>query len=78
MKDFNSYKSEETQLKEKMEKAREEGRDEHDIKAMMQGIQETTDTLVQCKPRIQAALDDLENLIATYEEKPGDLFDALQ
>ena len=31
---------------------------------------ETAETLATCKPRIEACIDDLENLIATFEEHP--------
>ena len=68
MKDFTSYKKEEGLLVEKVEKAKEEQKDEHDIKKMMEGVQETSETLALCKPRIETALDDLENLMATIEE----------
>ena len=78
MKDFTSYKKEETMLKEKLEKMKEEGKDEYDLKKMMEQIQETTDTLVQCKPRIEAAMDELENIMATYEDKPGEMLDLLK
>ena len=33
---------------------------------------------MQCKPRIENAIDDLEQVIATYEEKPGEMFDILK
>ena len=48
----------------------EEGKDEYDIKKMQEQIVETSETLATCKPRIQNALDDLENLFGTYEEMP--------
>ena len=31
---------------------------------------ETQETLATCKPRIDAAIDDLENTMATFEEQP--------
>ena len=79
MKDFTSYKKEEGLLKEKYEKARDEGNsDAHDLNKMMEHVQETSDTLVTCKPRIENAIDELENVMATYEEKPGEMFDILK
>ena len=79
MKDFTSYKNEEGTLKEKLEKMKEdESKDEYDVKKMMEQVQETTDTLVQCKPRIESAMDDLEQVIATQEEKPGEMLDILK
>ena len=38
MKDFTSYKKEETSLKDKLEKMKEDGKEEHDIKKMMEQI----------------------------------------
>lgn len=78
MKDFTSYQNEEKALREKLEKMKDEGKDEYDIKKMQEQIQETFETLVTCKPRIEASIDDLENVIATYEEKPGELLDLLK
>ena len=78
MKDYTSYKNEEKALQEKLEKMKDEGKDEHDIKKMQEQIMETTETLATCKPRIDGAIDDLDNLIATYEEKPGELLDLLK
>ena len=54
MKDYTSYKNEETQLKEKLAKWQEEGtKDEYDIKKMQEQISETSETLATCKPRIE-------------------------
>ena len=78
MKDFTSYKKEETSLREKVEQAKEDGKEAHDISKMMEHVQETSDTLVGCKPRIENAMDDLENVMATYEDKPGEMFDLLK
>ena len=69
MKDYTSYKKEEALLQEKLTKMQEEGKDEYDIKKMQEGVTETSETLARCKPRIEAAIDDLENLIATFEEE---------
>jgi hypothetical protein len=33
-------------------------------------VTETTETLATCKPKIEAAIDDLENVLATFEELP--------
>ena len=48
----------------------EEEKDEHDIKKMQECIQETSETLVTCKPRIEAAIDDLESTIALFDDAP--------
>ena len=79
IKDYTSYKKEEEKLKEKLEKAIQDGKDEHDIKQMQNAVTETSETLATCPPRVQTALDDLENLIATYnEQEDGPLKDALK
>ena len=78
MKDYTSYKKEEAQLQAKVEKMKDEGKDEYDIKKMQEQVQETTETLLQCKPRIENAIDDLENLIATYEEDQGEMLNILK
>lgn len=70
VKDYKSYQKEETQLNDKLQKMIEEGKDEYDIKKMQEQVAETSQTLATCKPRIQNALDDLENLKATYDELP--------
>ena len=55
-----------------------EDKDSHDLKQMQGCINETIQTLVLCKPRIDSSMDDLENVMATYEEKPGEMFDLLK
>ena len=78
MKDYSSYKNEETQLNQKLEQMISDGKDEYDIKKMQEQITETSETLATCYPRIQNALDDLENVKATYDELPaGDAKSAL-
>ena len=70
MKDHVSYKKEEEKLQEKLAKMIEEGKDEYDIKKMQEQVTETSETLATCKPRIEAAMDDLQNCLATFEEQP--------
>ena len=70
MKDYTSYKSEEAKLQEKLEKMKEEEKDEYDIKKMQEQIQETSETLVTCKPRIDAAIDDREGCLALFDDAP--------
>ena len=70
VKDYKSYKKEETQLNEKLQQMVLDGKDEYDVKKMQEQVSETSETLATCKPRIQNALDDLENLRATYDELP--------
>ena len=70
MKDHNSYKMEEGKLQEKLAAWITEGKDEYDIKKMQEQVTETAETLATCKPRIEAAIDDLENVLATFEELP--------
>ena len=78
MKDFTSYKAEESKLNETLTKMIEEGKDEHDVKQCQECITETSETLATCKPRIEGAKDDLENAIATYEEGDADAFALLK
>ena len=70
IKDHNSYKMEEDKLQEKLAAWITEGKDSHDIKKMQECVTETTETLATCKPKIEAAIDDLENVLATFEELP--------
>ena len=72
MKDYTSYKKEENSLQEKLAKMVEEGKDESDVKQQQQAINETVEVIAQCKPRIEAALDDMENVLATFDEQPGE------
>mgnify|MGYP006173769189 FL=1 len=37
---------------------------------MQECIAETSETLATCKPRIESANDDLEQVVATYNELP--------
>ena len=55
---------------DKVQKAMDEGKDEHDIKQMQEAVKETAETVITCKPRIETALDDLENTLATFDEQP--------
>ena len=70
MKDYTSYKKEEGLLQDKLSQMQEEGKDEYDIKKMQEQIAETSETLATCKPRIESAVDDLEQVVATYNELP--------
>ena len=70
MKDYTSYKKEEGMLQDKLAKMQEDGKDEYDIKKMQECIAETSETLATCKPRIESANDDLEQVVATYNELP--------
>ena len=70
IKDHTSYKKEEEDLQQKLAAWITEGKDEHDIKKMQEQVTETAETLATCKPRIEAAIDDLENVLATFEEQP--------
>ena len=45
---------------------------------MQECITETSETLVTCKPRIEQAIDDLENIMATYQEEDAERFDLLK
>jgi hypothetical protein len=47
----------------------DEEKDVHDIKKMEECIEETDVVIAQCKPRIEASIDALENSMATYEEQ---------
>mmetsp|Transcript_16400 Transcript_16400/g.25343 ORF Transcript_16400/g.25343 Transcript_16400/m.25343 type:complete len:123 (-) Transcript_16400:45-413(-) len=72
MKDYTSYKNEEQSLQEKLSLMQTEGKDEHDIRKMQEQVQETSETLATCKPRIENAIDDLESCIATFTEQGGE------
>lgn len=78
MKDYTSYRKEEGILQEKLAKFIEEGKDEHDVKKMQEQIDETVEVISQCKPRIESSIDDLENMMATHEETPGELTELLK
>ena len=67
MKDHTSYKKEEGKLQEKLAQWILDGKDEHDVKALQQQVTETSETLATCKPRIEAAIDDLEQCLIIFE-----------
>ena len=78
MKDYTSYRKDESNLQEKLAKMIEEGKDKHDIKKMQEQIDETVEVIATCKPRIESAIDDVEQLIATHDETPGELTELLK
>ena len=78
LKDFTSYKAEEAQLKAQLGQMEEAGKAEKYLRHQAMLIAETSDVLGTCMPRIEEAMADLENLLATYEEKPGEGFDLLK
>ena len=55
-----------------------DGNEEVDIKKMQEQITETSSVLAQCKPRIDQAIEDLENCVGTYEEAEGEAIDLLK
>ena len=57
---------------------KDEGKDEHDIKNMLNQILETQQTLVTCVPRIETAIEDLENCMAGFEEGDAEKFALLK
>ena len=56
----------------------QEGAEEFRIRYQKLLIDETTDTLQTCMPRIEDALMDLQNIVAIYEEKPGSSLNLLK
>ena len=57
----------------------DEEKDVHDIKQKENGIIETDAVIAQCRPRIETAMEALENAMATYEESPNkEIFEALK
>jgi|TARA_B110001450_G_C17344152_1_gene368734 hypothetical protein len=58
-------------LEDKRQKMIDEEKDVHDIKKKEEEIAETDVVILQCIPRIEAAIDALENAMATYEEQPS-------
>ena len=71
VKDHTSYTKEKGLLEDKRQKMIDEEKDVHDIKKKEEEIAETEVVIVQCIPRIEAAIDALENAMATYEEQPS-------
>ena len=57
---------------------KDEGKDEADIKKMQEQITETSETLATCKPKIDNAMIDLKNVMATYQEGDADQFALLK
>ena len=68
LKDYTFYKKEEGQLQEKLQQMSQSGADSHDINKMTESVNETTEVLSTCKPRIDTAMEDLEGLLATYTD----------
>ena len=68
-KDHTSYNKEKESLEGKRQKMVDEEKDVHDIKKVEEQIEETVLVIAQCQPRIEGAVDALENAMATYEEK---------
>ena len=71
VKDHASYSKEKVMLEDKRQKMIDEEKDVHDIKKKEEEIAETDVVILQCIPRIEAAIDALENAMATYEEQPS-------
>merc|ERR1712130_1052108 len=60
-----SYRKEADQQKVKLEKMKEEGKDEHEVKKMAEVLQETLMMIPDCHRRLVAAHSDLSNLLET-------------
>merc|ERR1712166_724981 len=69
MKDYTSYNKEKDSLEDRRQKFIDEEKDVHDVKKCEEQIEETVLVIAQCKPRIETAIDALENSMATYEEQ---------
>lgn len=60
-----SYRKEADMQKAKLDKMKEEGKDEHDVKKMGEVLQETLMMIPDCHRRIVAAKGELEQLLET-------------
>lgn len=60
-----SYRKEADQQKAKLEKMKEEGKDEHDVKKMSEVLQESLMMIPDCHRRIVAAHAELKQLLDT-------------
>ena len=78
MADFSSYQAEEATLKQQLQAMVEQGAEPFRVRYQEQLVQETTDTLDTCMPRVEQALIDLQNVLGTFEEKQGQMMDLLK
>merc|ERR1719315_887911 len=60
-----SYRKEADQQKLKIDKMKEDGKDEHDVKKMGEVLQETLMMIPDCHRRIVSALSELNSLLET-------------
>merc|ERR1712080_242337 len=63
-----SYRKEADQQKAKIEKMKEEGKDEHDVKKMGEVLQETLMMIPDCHRRIVSAKTELSEMLETEAE----------
>ena len=69
VKDHKSYKKEQIQLEEKIEKMKTEGAEEGSIKRVEQDLADTIAMLPNLKTKIEEAVGALEEVIGTAEEE---------
>eukprot|EP00894_Picocystis_sp_ML_P001984 jgi/Pico_ML_1/52501/g3198.t2 len=62
-KDLNLYKKEFEDQQKKVDRMKEEGCDEHDIKQQVQVLNETVTMIPDCRQRLEAALIDLKSYL---------------
>jgi len=63
-----SYRKEADMQKAKIEKMKEEGKDEHDIKKMGEVLQESLMMIPDCHRRLVAAKADMESILETEKD----------
>ncbi|XP_068693520.1 tubulin-specific chaperone A-like [Montipora foliosa] len=61
------YDKEVVEQSAKIEKMKAENKDEHDIKKQIEVLEESKIMIPDCKRRIKAAYNDLQNLVASTE-----------
>ena len=69
-KDHVAYTKELQKLRDRLQKWQSEGKDKHDINAVQNQIDETVLVLATCQPKIELAMEDIQNVMAGYEEGP--------
>lgn len=63
-----SYKKEADQNKARLEKMREEGKDEHDLKLMREVLKETMMMIPDCQRRLLVAHGDMTSVLETEKD----------
>mmetsp|Transcript_96567 Transcript_96567/g.133904 ORF Transcript_96567/g.133904 Transcript_96567/m.133904 type:complete len:105 (-) Transcript_96567:12-326(-) len=71
-KEISSYGKEAEKQRAKIEKMKEDGKDEHDIKQQVKVLEESERMVPDCEKRFELALEKLVKLLAQADEEDDD------